>query len=415
MGFVPKVSMVSKYDLLYSVFLNEGSTTAQLVKKLNKTSADYPNFFYHLKQLETEGLIEAKKAHYYLANQEKTKQFLRIIDFCVRNKIDYNELFLEKTIEFIELGLKGKPLDKVPFDSKTIARISAFLSKHGFILIESRKPFSAKIVCSEFLHKTVELFKEKVEVKCKKIFEDVDEKEIDSKIETEFSVFKKSDKELNPNDEVNFIYRSLSLEGNTLTLPETERLIRENIPPKNKSFKDMQDTMNYKKALEKFLEDKAPLNLDKILSFHQTAMGSLSAGAGEFRTQPVKIRGNADYKTADWHEISAKLNELFKYYNESIDKKMKPNEVIELASYLHAEFQRIHPFVDGNSRTSRALFAHTLMLKGFPLIISPAGFIDQYMGLTKLSKERNDKHFEIFMKQLVLHSLKQINWKMRFS
>ena len=406
--------MVSKYDLLYSVFLNEGLTTAQLVKKLNKTSVDYPNFLHHLKQLEANGSIEMKKAQYFLKNQEKTKQFIRIIDFCVRNKIDYNELFLEKTIEFIETGLKGKPLDKIPFDSKTIARISSFLSKHGFILIESRKPFTARIVCSAFLVKTVELFKDKVEVKCKKIFEDVDEKEIDSKLETEFSVFKKADKEINPNDEVNFIYRSLSLEGNTLTLPETERLIRENIPPKNKSFKDMQDTMNYKKALEKFLEDKVPLNLEKILQFHQTAMDSLPVGAGEFRTQQVKIRGNADFKTADWHEIPKLLNDLFKYYNESIDTKMKPHEVIELASYLHAEFQRIHPFVDGNSRTSRALFAHTLILKGFPLIISPAGFIDQYMGLTKLSKERNDKHFEIFMKQLVLHSLKQINWKTRF-
>ncbi len=407
--------MVSKYDLLYSVFLNEGLTTAQLVKKLEKITTEYPNFLYHLKQLEVEGLIEARKKQYFLRTQERAKQFIRVIDYCVRNKIDYNELFLDKTIEFIEYGLKGKSLNELSLNSKTISRISSFLSKHGFLLIESKKPFSARIVCSDFLEKTVELFKGKVEIKCKKVFEDVNENEIDSKIETEFSKFKQLKKPINPNEEVSFVYRSLSLEGNTLTLPETEKLIIENIPPKNKSFKDMQETMNYKTALNKLLADQKELNQEKVLAFHQLAMGTMQVGAGEFRTQQVKIRGNPDYKTADWHEIPRKLEELFNYYKENINKKVKPHEAVELASYLHAEFQHIHPFVDGNSRTSRAIFAHTLILKGFPLIISPAGFIDQYMELTKLSKGRNDKHFEVFMKQLVLHSLKQINQKIRFS
>jgi prophage maintenance system killer protein len=401
--------------LLYSVFLNDGLTTAQLVKKLNKSSVDYPNFLHHLKQLEGDGFVVMKKKQYYLAKKEKTRHFVWIIDFCIKNKIDYNELFLEKTIEFIEIGLKGNPLDKTGFDSKTIARVSNFLAKHGFILVESRKPFLAKLVYSSFLEKIVELFKGKVSVKCKKLFEDIDEKEINSKIESEFSKFKKSEKQINFDDEINFIYQSLSLEGNTLTLSETEKLIKESIPPKNKSFKDMLDTTNYKNALEKLLEEKDLLTIEKILSFHQTAMDTLEAGAGEVRAQPVKIKGNPDYKTSDWHELPQKLNELFKFYNESIDKKMKPHEVIDLASYLHAQFQRIHPFIDGNSRTSRAIFIHTLMLKGFPIIPFPAGFVDQYLELTKLSKKRNDKHFEIFMKQLVLHTLKQTNWKIRFS
>lgn len=406
--------MVSKFDLLYSVFLNEGLTTAQLVKKLNKSSVEYSNFLYHLKQIENDGLVEMKKKQYYLAKKEKTMRFVWIIDFCIKNKIDYNELFLEKTIEFIELGLKGKPLNKIDFDSKTIARISNFLVKHGFILIESRKPFIAKIVYSSFLEKVVESFKGKIIVKCKKIFEDVDEKEINSKTESEFSKFKKYEKQPEFDDEVDFIYRSLSLEGNTLTLPETEKLIKENIPPKNKSFKDMLDTTNYKNALEKLLKEKNLLTIKKVLDFHQTAMDTLEAGAGEIRSQPVRIKGNPEYKTSDWYELPQKLNNLFKFYNENINTKLKPHEVIELASYLHVEFQRIHPFVDGNSRTARALFIHTLILKGFPIIPFSAGFVDQYLSLTKLSKKRNDKHFELFMKQLVLHSLKQTNKKMRF-
>ncbi len=407
--------MVSKYDLLYSVFLNGGLTASQLVKKLGKTQLEYGKFYKHLKQLEEDGLIEARQKKFFLRETDEAKKFVGTIDFCFRNRISYNELFMEKTVEFIELGLKNKLLTGLPFDNKTISRIAAFLSKHGFILIESKKPFTARIVYSSFLENVVELFKPKVKLGCGKIFEEVNEEKLNSLVEKEFSVFKKSSKQVSIDDEVRFIHRSLSLEGNTLTLPETERLIKENIPPKTATFRELQETMDYKKALDSLIADKTALDLKIVLLFHGIAMNSLKKGAGTIRKQNVKIKGNPDFKTADWREVPAKLNDLFTFYSENISKKLKSFEAIELASYLHSEFQRIHPFVDGNSRTARATFAHTLIAKGLPLIAFPAGFIEQYMGLTKLSKKRNDKHFELFMKQLALHSLKQTNQKLKYA
>jgi len=407
--------MVSKYDAFYEVFLSPGLTASQTAQKLGKDQLEYGLVLRQLKQLVIDKLVKYENKKYYPILDGKNEKFAHIITFCLRNKIDYNELFLDSTIKFIKLGLEKQIIENLPFHSKTSIRATSFLSKHGFLLVESRKPFMGRIVCSDVLLKVVELLDKKPAVKCLPIYESVDEKELNNQIEREFSIYKKATKIINTGDEVQFIYRSLSLEGNTLTLPETEKLLKDNIPPESKAFSDMVNTVHYKTALDKLLANKTYLNPEMILSFHSSAMESLPAGAGEFRTQAVRIRNNPDYKTADWHEIPRRLNELFKYYNESINKKMKPHEVIELASYLHAEFQRIHPFVDGNSRTSRALFAHTLILKGFPIVLFPAGFVDQYLGLTKLSKERNDKHFEIFMKQLVLHSLKQINWKMRFS
>ncbi len=408
-------SMVSKFDLLYPVFLNEGLTTVQLVRKLGKTPYDYNKFYKHLKQLEEDALIEIKQNKYFLKKAERTRKFIKVIDFCVKNNIDYSELFLEKTVEFIELGLKKTVLSDLPFDNKTVSRISVFLAKHGFLLVESKKPFTAKIVYSDFLETVVELFKGKVKVKCKKIFQDVNEKKLSSQIEKEFSNYKKSSKKININDEVRFIHRSLSLEGNTLTLSETKRLIKENIPAKTRTFKEMQETVDYKKALDIFITDESALDLQKVLFFHETAMNSLKAGAGQIRKQNVRIKGNPDFKTADWREVPRKINELFAFYEQNVYKKLKAFEVVQIASFFHNEFQRIHPFVDGNSRTARALFAHTLMLKGFPLIAFPAGFVEQYMNLTKLSKKRNDKHFELFMEQLVLHSLKQTNQKLKYN
>ena len=261
----------------------------------------------------------------------------------------------------------------------------------------------------------MKLFKEKVKAVCKPVFEQADEEKLDAQLEREFSEYKKSTKLPRIDDEVRFIHRSLSLEGNTITLPETEKLIKENIPPKARTFKEMQEMMDYKKALDEFIQEPEGLNLSRTLDFHAKAMGTLESGAGKIRFQNVKVKGNPDFKTADWKEVLKRLEDLFEYYNQNAYRKMKAHEAVELAAYLHNEFQRIHPFVDGNSRTSRAIFVHTLLFKGFPLIGFPAGFIEPYMNLTKLSKERNDKYFTILMKQLVLHSLKQTNQKMKYA
>lgn len=405
--------MVSKYDLLYSVFLNEGLTAAQLVRKIGKTPYDYDTVLKHLLQLREDKLIETKENQYFLVPKEKTKNLLRIIDYCFKNRINYNELFLNKTIEFIKAGLENKDFSGLGINNRTRARISSFLSKHGFLIIESKKPFKAKIVYSDFLKKAVEIFKENVGVTCGKIYEQVDEKEMDSQIEKEFSKYKKAEKQTSLDDEVSFIHRSLSLEGNTMTLSETERLIKENIPPKSRTFREMQETVDYKKALD-FLIEIRELSFETVLKFHRTAMNSLNAGAGEFRKQNVKIKGNPNFKTADWRQLPMLLGELFKHCQNNIHKKVNAHESVELAAYLHSEFQRIHPFIDGNSRTSRAIFIHTLLLKGFPLINFPAGFVEQYMELTKLSKERDDTKFTAFMKQMVLRSLKQTNQKIRY-
>ncbi len=407
--------MVSKHDLLYSVFLNEGLTAAQLVRKLGKTPYQYDVFYKHLKQLAERGLVKVEQKKYFLEKTENAIKLVRIIDFCIRNAIDYNELFLDKTVEFIKIGLEKKSITESPFNSKTIARVSSFLSKHGFLIIASRKPFSGMIVYSDFLKNVVELSKGKIEINRKNIFEDANEEKLDVQIDAQFAKFKKHPRHIGIDDEVSFIHRSLSLEGNTLTVSETAKLIKENIPPKAKTFREMQETIDYKKALDKLIQIKTGLGLQETLEFHRQAMNSLEAGAGQIRIHNVKIKGNPAFKTANWTDAPRRLEDLFEYYKQNMGKKMAPHEIIAFATYLHSEFQRIHPFVDGNSRTSRAILAHTLILKDFPLINFPAGFVQQYMELTKLSKIRNDTHFTIFMKQLVLHSLKQINQKIKYA
>lgn len=240
------------------------------------------------------------------------------------------------------------------------------------------------------------------------------EQSLNSRLEKEFSAFKKLEREASSFDEIGFIHSSLSLEGNTLTMSETERLIRQNIAPATKPFKDAQEILDYKKALDGFLYSNTPISEENILKFHGRAMNWVESGAGKFRVQNVKIRGNPDFKTSDWRELPALLKDFFKSADKPLPKKISATQLVEEAAFLHNEFQRIHPFIDGNSRTSRAIFTKILIQHGFPLIKIPVGFFDQYMGLTKLSQRRDDKKFALLMKLIVLENLKMANKKLEF-
>jgi len=189
-------------------------------------------------------------------------------------------------------------------------------------------------------------------------------------------------------------------------LSETERIIRQNIAPASKPFKDAQQVLDYKKALDGFIFSGSATTQESILEFHRTAMNSLATGAGQFRTENVRIKGNPGFKTADWKELPWLLKDFFK--NANVKEKKKAAQIVERAAFLHNEFQRIHPFIDGNSRTARAIFLKALTQNNFPLIKIPIGFSDQYMKLTKLSEKRDDKKFALLMKQMALENLKHL-------
>jgi len=404
--------MVTKLDVFLAVGLFKDATSKELLEKMQKKAPSYDSLYKMLTKLQNEDLVQHDSGKYSLSNNIKSRNLFWIVYYCFANNMDYNTVISEKTAEFVKIGLENEKITKLPFDPKTVQKLVWSLSKKGFLIIESRKPLSCIEVYSIFLEKLVKYFSGEVKIKNKNLVLALNENEINSKLEKEFSKYKKLEKRGLEFDEVGFIHTSLSLEGNTLTLPETEKLLQKNITPLSKPFKDAQQTIDYKKALDEFLIVEKQINLTNILDFHKTAMNSLKAGAGEIRKEPVKIKGNPNFKPIDWHLIPQALENFFVRVNDFSNlKKAKATELVEKAALLHAEFQHIHPFVDGNSRTSRAIFTKSLMDKGFPLIKIPIGFFDQYMSQTKLSEKRNDPEFKALMKIIALENLKQINEK----
>lgn len=398
--------MVSRLDVILTIGLFPGQPSRGVVLKMGKPVTALPVVRQWVHQLKKDGVVEAKENELFLTTAPKTQKLFRLLHFCLKNKIDYNAVVSKQTAQLVKKGFEQKEIEGLLFDSKTMRRITKPLIKNGFLLVESKKPFVAKIVYSRFLDHLIDYFFEKAEPRHKDLTSIIDEEKLNAQLERTFSTYRKTSKIIAPLDEITFIHTSLMLEGNTLTLPETELVTQKGIPPGTKLMRDAQQMLDYKNALDQFLHLSEVISLENVLSFHRTAMNTLKRGAGMIRKQNVKIKDNPRFATPDWRLVPKQLDELF----EKIDamnrrKKKSAVQIVEEASFLHNEFQRIHPFVDGNSRTARALFAKYALQHGFSLVGIAVGFMDQYMGLTKLSAKRDDKKFSVLMKQIALLSL----------
>jgi prophage maintenance system killer protein len=390
--------MPSKLDLFLTISINKKLTIKEIITKI--PSSSYLSIYNYLKQLEKENLIKKNKIYYFLSNNRKSKELFSLVYFCFKNNLDYNNIVLENISKYILTGYENKYLDVSLYNNKTINKYNKYLLNAGLIYIESKKPLKVILIPSNFTDLLIKYF---LDITKYKEF-NYDIENIDLKLEREFSKFRKKQKTI-ISDQIKFVYTSLSLEGITLTLPQTEKLLKENISPNIPLYKDIQQTTDYKKAIDFLIKNK--LNLENILVFHGIAMNSLDFGMGEVRKQNVKIKGNPNFKTPDYKDLPLLLNNFENKLIDFFSKKQKISKIIENASYLHNEFQRIHPFIDGNSRTSRAIFSIYLVKNNFPLINIPVGYFDLYMKQTKMSTIRNDFEFSKLMKLIVLKNLEE--------
>jgi len=408
--------MVSKYDVFYVIATKGEIKVSEIVKSLNKTKKDYQAIFNHVIDLEKKGYIERNKTIKIIHNK-KAKTLFALISFCINNSINYNLMFKAQMLEFLEKASKKEffTIKNIKVHPQTFNFYVTLLSKYGFLLILSRNPLKCKLLKHRFLTDLGAFFKVKIKFYITK------QKKLIPEIEKEMKKYKRSLKihytvieELEKQEEANFIYSSLTLEGNPLTLPDTQKLILKDIVPEKYKLKDVQEVINYKKAIDLMISNakrKVELDLKLILTYHRLAMSHIR-DAGEIRKENVIIKGNPNFKTSDWQLINLRLNELMKRYEEFDSQDRNIKEIVDFAAFFHNEFQRIHPFIDGNSRTSRLLMLHILRRYNLPVLELPLGYFDLYMGLTKLSKKRDDESFKYLIQEIVLFNLKRMNFKL---
>ena len=190
---------------------------------------------------------------------------------------------------------------------------------------------------------------------------------------------------------VRYAHETTALEGNTLTLRETQVVLEHGITIAGKPLRDHLEVINANDALDWLtvaLDSKEPVSERTILRFHSMLMkGILQDEAGLYRRAPVFIRGAA-HVPPNWRKVPELMAEF-----ESWLKKATDVHPIVLAARAHIRLSRIHPFTDGNGRTCRLLVNYILMQHGYPPALYTAGERVSYLNALREADEGNEEAF----------------------
>jgi Fic family protein len=161
------------------------------------------------------------------------------------------------------------------------------------------------------------------------------------------------------------VYNSNAIENSTLTLEDTEKILLGGSLDRKVNIREVFEAKNLAKLTETLLEkNKSLLNIKLILKLHKTLLSNIDDTiAGRFRRGKEWVRvGN--HLGANPRFVHILMQELVDNYNQN-----KINYFLDAVAHFHAEFETIHPFVDGNGRIGRVLINLQLMNAGFPPII----------------------------------------------
>ena len=197
--------------------------------------------------------------------------------------------------------------------------------------------------------------------------------------------------------EIEYAHNSTAIEGNTLTLIETKVLLEDKISVGKKSLGEIYEVVNHNKAfsyVKNCIAEDKPLDENIVKDIHSILMENILVG-GIYRNVEVRITG-AKYKPPVPSEMYHQIKDFFSNLNFKSD--LNP---IELAAWTHAEFVKIHPFVDGNGRTSRLIMNYQLMKNGFlPISVNKEDKLDYFNFLEEYAVNGNLEPFADFLAEL---------------
>jgi Fic family protein len=199
------------------------------------------------------------------------------------------------------------------------------------------------------------------------------------------------------------VYNSNAIENSTLTLKETERILLELEVTRNISVRELFEAKNLARVTE-YIRNKKDVGLNKetILLLHKMLIGGINdAIAGRFRAQNEYVRVGTHIAPAP-EQIEQLLDNLLTDYESSHNEYF-----LDRISHFHLEFERIHPFIDGNGRIGRVLINTQLMLHGYPsVIIRNKGKRDYYYpAFQDYQDSKATDKFDILLSLSLIESL----------
>ena len=159
---------------------------------------------------------------------------------------------------------------------------------------------------------------------------------------------------------VEYTYNSNAIEGNTLTLRETDMVLR-GLTIDRKPLKDHMEAVGHKEAFDfvcELVRDQVPMSERVIQQIHYLVLADKKDDRGVYRRVPVRIMG-ARHEPVQPYLIQPRMEQLLASYAEGTE------HIVRKLVRFHIEFEGIHPFIDGNGRTGRLLVNLELMKAGF--------------------------------------------------
>jgi Fic family protein len=169
---------------------------------------------------------------------------------------------------------------------------------------------------------------------------------------------------LNADLKVFLTYHSNAIEGNSLTLQETEIVIDYGITVHGHPLREFLEATNHAEAYEfvtRLIEQRASISRETILALHRLVTDKILETAGQFRKVPVSIRGS-NMVPPPAYEVERLIREWIAW----ISGEGLAYDPVVRAAIAHHGFEAVHPFEDGNGRVGRLLLNLMLMSEGYP-------------------------------------------------
>ncbi|MBC9786967.1 Fic family protein [Carnobacterium maltaromaticum] len=171
---------------------------------------------------------------------------------------------------------------------------------------------------------------------------------------------------------VRLAHHSTAIEGNTISLPETVSIILHNTLPSSSgaSVREFYEIDNHRQAFEfmmEMLQQDEPLSVALIQEMHSKLTDRLQYDRGQFKKNDNRIVG-AEFKTALPAETPGLMIQLVDNLNYRLEVANDDEKIEAIVDY-HIQFERIHPFSDGNGRTGRMIMNYSLLKEKLPPFI----------------------------------------------
>ena len=172
---------------------------------------------------------------------------------------------------------------------------------------------------------------------------------------------------------VRLAHHSAGIEGNTISLPATVSIIvNGTLPMSGKAtVREFYEIENHKQAFENMLShllNEDPLTIAIVKDIHADLTDRLQYDRGQFKKNENMIIGS-EFQTASPAETPFLVQQLVDNLEYRLDVADSDDDKLLAILDTHIQFERIHPFSDGNGRTCRMTLNYSLLQQRFPPLI----------------------------------------------